>query len=172
MSIMKNTRRIALYGMMIALALIFSYVESQIPALFAVPGMKLGLTNVVVVTALYLLGDGTALAINLLRILLVSMMFGNGMSLAYSAAGGILSGLTMILLKHTRQFRMVTVSVAGGIAHNVGQILVAIVVLGTTRLAWYLLVLWFTGIGAGAVIGVIGYEVTRRLRRFAVKGTE
>lgn len=163
----QRTRKIALYGLLVALALILSYVESLVPAFFAVPGMKLGLTNVVVLVALYCLGDGSALAINVVRILLVSFLFGNGVSFMYSLAGGVLSGLVMILLKKTGKFRMITVSVAGGIAHNIGQILVAMVILETTALAYYLLILWFTGLATGVIIGVISYEVTRRVKKIA-----
>ncbi|MCR5005604.1 MAG: Gx transporter family protein [Clostridiales bacterium] len=156
-----KTRTIAIYGMLIALALLLSYVEAQLPAFFAVPGVKLGLTNIVVVCALYMLGKGAAIGVNLLRVLLVGLMFGNGMSLAYSAAGALLSGLTMIVLQ--KKFHTVTVSVAGGLMHNIGQILVAMLVLETTRIAWYLAVLWFSGMAAGTVIGLIGFELVRRL---------
>ena len=134
-----------------------------IPAFFAVPGMKLGITNLVVLAALYLMDAKSAVLINLLRIILVSVLFGTGMSLAYSMAGGLLSGLVMILLKKTGRFGIVTVSIAGGVAHNIGQILAATVLLGTRSLAWYLLILWFTGIASGAVIGVIGGLLCRRL---------
>ena len=148
---------------MIALALVFSYVESQIPAFFAVPGMKLGLTNVVVLLALYKMGNGSAMAINILRIVLVSAMFGGPSAMMYSLAGGLLSTVVMILLKKTDKFRIVTVSVAGGISHNIGQIIVAVIVLNTTGIAWYLLMLWFTGMVTGAVIGVLGAELVKRL---------
>ena len=158
-----KTERIAKYGLLVALALILSYIEAQIPAFFAVPGMKLGLTNVVVLTALYLMDAKSAVVINLLRILLVSVLFGNGASLAYSAAGGILSAAVMILLKRTGRFSIVPVSVAGGVSHNIGQILVAMVMLQTRALGWYLLILWFTGVGAGAVIGVLGGMLVKRL---------
>jgi heptaprenyl diphosphate synthase len=167
---MKKTKTIAQYGLLIAVALILSYVEAQIPAFFAVPGMKLGLTNVVVLFALYRMGEKSALAVNLLRIFLVAILFGNGMSLAYSVAGGLLSGLVMILLKKTGKFRMVTVSVAGSVSHNIGQILVAMALLGTTSIAWYLLVLWFTGIASGLLIGVVGGELCRRLEKVPLGG--
>ena len=159
-------KKVAVYGLMIALALALSYLESQVPAFFAVPGMKLGLTNIVVLLALYLMGPGSALTVNLLRILLVSLLFGNGMGLAYSAAGGLLSGLTMILLNKTGRFSMTAVSVAGGVMHNAGQILVAMALLQTHAIAWYLLILWFTGIAAGAVIGLLGSLLCGRLERF------
>ena len=162
-----NGKTIARYGLLIALALILSYAEAQIPAFFAVPGMKLGLTNLVVLLALYLMGSGSAVTINMIRIVLVALLFGNGMSLAYSAAGGVLSGFVMILLKRTGKFSVVTVSIAGGVMHNAGQILVAMVLLGTSSLAWYLLILWFTGIASGAVIGILGGLLCGRLEKYA-----
>jgi heptaprenyl diphosphate synthase len=158
-------KKVAQYGLLTALALILSYVEAQIPAFFAIPGMKLGLTNLVVLLALYQMGATSALVINLLRIVLVSVLFGNGMSLAYSVAGGLLSGFVMILLQKNGRFHIITVSMAGGIAHNMGQILVAMVLLETRSLAWYLLVLWFTGIASGAVIGLLGGKLVCRLER-------
>lgn len=157
-----TTKRITQFGLLIALALVLSYIEAQVPAFFAVPGMKLGLTNVVVLFALYGIDEKAALGINLVRILLVGFLFGNGVSILYSLAGGILSTLVMIALKKIGLFRIVSVSVAGGVAHNVGQILVAMLLLETTSLAWYLLVLWFSGIAAGIVIGIIGAEVLKR----------
>ena len=162
-----NGKTIARYGLLIALALILSYAEAQIPAFFAVPGMKLGLTNLVVLLALYLMGSGSAVTINMIRIVLVALLFGNGMSLAYSAAGGLLSGGVMILLKKTGRFSVVTVSIAGGVMHNAGQILVTMVLLGTGSLAWYLLILWFTGIASGTVIGILGGLLCGRLEKYA-----
>lgn len=169
---MKKSRFVARYGLLVALALIFSYIEAQVPAFFTIPGMKLGLTNIVVLVALYQMGTQSALLINIFRILLVSMLFGNGMSMVYSLAGGLLSGAVMIGLKKTGQFGMVTVSIAGGIAHNIGQILVAMLMLETTALAWYLLVLWFTGFASGAVIGVVGGELCRRLEKIRQGGVK
>ena len=165
-----KTQKLALYGLFTALALILSYLEAQIPAFFAVPGMKLGLTNVVVLTALYCMDAKSALLINFLRIFLVSILFGNGMSLAYSLAGGILSGFVMIALKKSGRFSLLTVSIAGGVAHNIGQILAAMALLETRALGWYLLVLWFTGLLSGAVIGLIGGELCRRLEHLLRKG--
>lgn len=158
-----RTKKLALYGLLVALALLMSYVEAQVPAFFAVPGMKLGLTNIVVLCALYLLGGPAAMAINLIRVLLAGLLFGSGMSLAFSAAGAVASGVTMILLK--KHFHRVTVSIAGAVMHNVGQILVAMCVMETTRVAWYLLILWFSGIASGALIGILGHELVRRLEK-------
>ena len=165
-----KSRRITQYGLLVALALILSYLEAQLPVFFAVPGMKLGLTNIVVLVALYGMGAGSAIVINLVRIFLVSVLFGNGMSLAYSLVGGLLSGTVMLLLKRTRKFSLPGVSIAGGIAHNVGQILTAMVFLQTKALGWYLLVLWISGLVSGALIGVIGGELCRRLEQIKRKG--
>ncbi len=162
---MKNNntevKKIAVYGLMIALALVFSYIESQIPAFFAFPGMKLGLTNVVVILALYKLGNTPAMTLNILRIALVSILFGGISAFLYSLAGGMLSTLVMILLKN--KFRTVTVSIIGGVAHNIGQILVAMVIMNTSGIAWYLVILWFSGMLSGAVIGLIGSLLCTRL---------
>ncbi|MGI6020882.1 MAG: Gx transporter family protein [Lachnospiraceae bacterium] len=161
-----RAKTVALYGVLIALAMVLSWVEAQIPAFFAVPGMKLGLTNIAVIVALYCMDEKSAVIISLVRIVLVSFLFGSGVSLIYSLAGGILSITVMIILKRAVKLKMVTVSIAGGIAHNVGQVITAVIMLQTTSLAWYLLILWFSGIAAGTVIGLIGAELTKRLRRF------
>ncbi|MBR1853164.1 MAG: Gx transporter family protein [Lachnospiraceae bacterium] len=161
----KKVGRVAAYGMLIALAMIFSYVESQVPVFLAVPGMKLGLTNIVVLFALYCIGTQSAVGVNVLRVVLTGVMFGNGFSLYYSLAGALLSGIVMIGLEKVGKFHLVTVSIAGGIAHNVGQILVAYVFLRSKALLGYLVVLWFTGLAAGAVIGVIGAVVCGRLQK-------
>ena len=163
-----NTTKIAKYGLLIALAMVLSYVESLVPAFFAVPGMKLGLTNVVVLFALYAMDFKSAIFINMIRILLVGFMFGNGVSILYSLAGGILSGMVMLLFKRFTSLRIVTVSIAGGVAHNLGQILVAMLMLQTKAIAWYLIILWFTGIGAGIVVGVISSEVVKRLSKLSL----
>lgn len=166
----QKTIYLALYGVLIALALVLSYAESQIPVFFAVPGMKLGLTNLVVVVALYKLGDKSAFSINLIRILLVSLLFGTVMSLWFSLAGGLLSTLVMIFLKHTNKLGVVVVSMVGGVTHNIGQLLVAMVVLQTKQLGWYLVILWFTGLITGALIGLLGGELVRRLDKIQLGG--
>lgn len=162
-----KVRKIATYGVLIALALILSYVESLVPAFWAVPGMKLGLTNVVVLYALYCMGVGGALGMNLVRVVLVSILFGNGFSLWYSFAGALLSGGVMIALKQTGRFRLITVSIAGGVAHNAGQILVAYMLLRSRALMGYFVILWFAGMVSGAAVGMIGGIICDRLKRFA-----
>jgi len=157
-----HPRRAALYGLLLALALILSYVESCIPVFFAVPGIKLGLANIVVLFALYSLGISAAAAISLLRIFLVSLLFGTGASFFYSLSGGILSLAVMVLLKHFKLFRMPVVSIAGGVFHNLGQILAAMVLLNTPSLAHYMAILWFTGMLTGLIIGILGAVLLQR----------
>lgn len=160
---LSSTQWIAVTALLIALAMVLSYIESQIQFVSIVPGIKLGLTNLVVMVALYRISEKEAIVINLVRIILVGMTFGSMFSLLYSMAGGILSGLVMILMKRWGKVTMTTVSMAGGIAHNVGQILVAMVVLQTQAMLYYLLVLWVTGIGAGIIIGLVSAQIVKRL---------
>ena len=154
--------KIAQYGLLTALALVLSYLESLIPPLW-VPGVKLGLPNLAVVFALYRLGWKDACAISLARVVLVTLLFGNGAALAYSIAGAALSLSLMGLLKKTGKFSTVGISVAGGVAHNAGQILVAMALLETSRLAWYLPVLWVSGTIAGVLVGLVSGELVRRV---------
>lgn len=159
----RTTQKIALRGLLVAVAMVLSWVEAQVPVFFAVPGIKLGLTNLVVLVALYCLSEKDGMVINIVRIVLVGCTFGNMFSLVYSIAGGALSGFTMIVMKRLGRFDITAVSVAGGIMHNVGQILVAMVVLETSSLLYYLPVLWISGIAAGLLVGLAGKAVVRRL---------
>ena len=157
-----KSSKVARYGLLIALALVLSYAESLLPSP-GVPGVKLGLPNLVVVFALYRLGTWDAWCLSIVRVLLASALFGSGVSLAYSVAGAVLSLAVMGLLKKTGKFSSVGVSVAGGVAHNVGQILVAMALLETARLAWYLPVLWISGTVAGVLIGIASGELVKRV---------
>lgn len=154
--------RIARYGLLTALALVLSYLESLVPPI-GVPGVKLGLPNLAIVFALYRLGFKDACVISLIRVVLVALLFGNGAALAYSAAGAVLSLAVMGLLWKTGKFSSVGVSVAGGVAHNAGQILVAMAMLETSRLAWYLPVLWISGVIAGVLVGIVSGVLVRRV---------
>lgn len=157
------TKKIAIRALLIAMAMVLSYIEAQFQLSGIVPGMKLGLTNMVVMVALYKISEKEAIIINIIRIVLVGFTFGNTFSLIYSLAGGLLSGLVMILLKHFSKASIVTVSVVGGICHNIGQIIVAMIVLETTSIVYYLLVLWITGIVAGVIVGLVSGIVVKRL---------
>ena len=157
------TTKIATYGMLIALAFIFGYIESLIPFFMGVPGMKLGLANIVVLIALYLLGPKAAFILTIVRVLLASITFGNMMMLWFSIAGATLAFITMVLMKKIKGFSMIGVSIAGAVAHNIGQIIVAMIVMSEVML-YYLLVLIVGGTITGAVIGVIGGVVYHKLK--------
>ena len=160
---MKN-KQIARYALLIALAMVLSWLESMVPVSTVVPGMKLGLTNLVVIFAMYRMSVRDAAVISLIRVVLVSMTFGNAYSFAYSLAGAVLSMIIMVLLQKTGKFSMLGVSVAGGVCHNIGQVMVAMVVLETVGLVWYLPALLISGTVAGICIGTVGAIVTKRIR--------
>ena len=165
MNRMKNrkTERIALLGLLTALALIASYVELLIPIPIGIPGVKLGLANLIIVWALYTMKPKEALAVNAMRILLVGFMFGNLSMILYSFAGAALSFLCMYLAKQSNAFSEIGVSLIGGVTHNVGQLIVAMIVLETVSLAYYGPVLLIAGLITGILIGVITKEVLQRL---------
>ena len=159
-----KTKKITVLALTVALAMILSFVESQIPAFVAIPGVKVGLANIAVVFALYKMGWKEAVLVSLIRVFLVSLLFGTGASLFYSAAGAVLSLLGMIGLKSTKLFSSVAVSVAGGVLHNVGQIAMACLLLETDVLRYYLPFLALSGILAGIVIGVLAAIMVKRIR--------
>ncbi|MBQ2703939.1 MAG: Gx transporter family protein [Clostridia bacterium] len=144
--------------------MILAYVEVLLPPIFpAVPGIKMGLPNIIIVFLLYRRGPIPAIAVSLLRVALVSMLFSNAMALLYSLSGAILSLLVMIILRKLNFLSTVGVSVAGGVAHNVGQILMAMLLLETSELFYYLVVLTVTGTIAGILIGLCGSLIIKRI---------
>ena len=159
-----DAKKIARYGLLVALALVLSYAESLVPLSVAVPGVKLGLPNLVVIFALYRIGAKEAAVLSVLRVVLVSAMFGNAYSLWYSLAGAVLSLAVMSALKQTKLFGCTGVSVAGGVCHNLGQIAVAMLVLRSVGVAYYLPVLVFSGTLAGVAIGAVGAVMVKRIR--------
>lgn len=158
-----STKKTAFYGLFLALALVASYIERLIPLNPGIPGVKLGLANIVTMVLLYTVGLQAAVLISALRILLSGLLFGSGFAMVYSAAGAILSMLVMAILKKTGRFGSIGVSVAGGVFHNIGQILVAIAVLETGTLIYYLPVLIISGLAAGIIIGILSGILTKRL---------
>ncbi|MBQ6360796.1 MAG: Gx transporter family protein [Lachnospiraceae bacterium] len=158
-----KTGGIAEYGLLGSLAMVLSYVESQMPVFFAVPGMKLGLTNLVVLLALYRRGERAAFAVNIVRIVLTAFTFGSLSAMLYSLAGGIVSFLVMVLCRRSGKFSMTGVSIAGGVSHNIGQTAVAVFVLETAQLAYYLPFLMIAGTAAGFAVGLTGSLVAKRL---------
>lgn len=159
---MKN--RVAYFGVFTALALMFSYIETMIPIQFGVPGIKLGFANIMIVIMLYKSSAKEALLLSIVRIMLSGFLFGNLSSILYSIAGGVLSLGIMTLLKKQGGFSVIGVSVAGGVSHNVGQLIVAMLVVETYQVGYYFPVLLVAGVLTGLGIGVASQEVLKRIR--------
>lgn len=158
-----KTRRLAFSAMFAALALIFSYVEILIPIPVPIPGIKLGIANLVILIALYRMGFRYAFSINCVRIVIAGLLFSGVFGMIYSFAGGILSLVVMVLLKRTGLFSMVGVSMAGGVAHNLGQLIAACFIVSNAALMSYFSVLLFTGLMGGILIGMLSYIIEKRL---------
>ncbi len=160
-----KNQKYAVIGLLLALAFLFSWIESLLPISLGVPGVKLGLANLVVIVAMYVITPAEAFGLSMLRVLLTAFTFGNLSSMLYSLAGAVLSFLAMLAAKRTGWFSMQGVSVLGGVFHNVGQILTAMLILETAQLISYLPVLMISGIAAGLVIGLLAGMVTRRVKK-------
>ena len=158
-------KRVSMYGILVALAFIASYIEVLIPFNFHVPGMKLGLANIVVLSALYMGGAEAGITVSLIRIILVGLTFGNPYSTIYGLAGGVLSFITMFVLKKTDFFGILGVSIAGGVMHNIGQLLCAMVLLRLPAVFSYLSYLMFIGIITGGLIGLVVEEILKRVKK-------
>lgn len=159
-----KARDTAFLGLCVALALGLAYVELLLPPVFhAVPGIKMGLPNIILIFLLYRKGFLPAATVSLLRMVLVTLLFGNTMAFWYSLAGGVLSMAVMLLLKKLNFLSTAGVSVAGGVTHNVGQILMAMWLMNTVQLGYYLIVLAVTGTIAGLLIGLCAAQLIRRI---------
>lgn len=162
---MKNTKRLVLLAMLTAVAMILSYVESLLPSV-GIPGVKMGLANIAVIFALFRFGWKEAAALSLVRVVLVSLLFGSVGAMLYSLAGAVLSLAVMALLRRIDRFSTVGISVAGGVAHNAGQILMAMLILQTKQLLGYLPVLAVSGIAGGVLTGLAAALLIRRIPEF------
>ncbi|MBQ2819529.1 MAG: Gx transporter family protein [Clostridia bacterium] len=155
--------KLTLLALSVSLAMILSFIESQIPTFVPIPGVKVGLANIAVVFALYKMDWKNAAIVSLVRVLLIGILFGNAVSLAYSAAGAVLSLIFMIVLKKTDLFSHIAVSVVGGVVHNLGQIGMACILMGTDILRYYAPFLVLSGTIAGIVIGIIAAILVKRI---------
>lgn len=163
-----RTKRLALSAILAALAMILSYIEALIPMPVPVPGIKLGLANLIVIIAIYKLGFKYAFTINCVRILTAGLLFTGVFGVIYSFAGGIFSIVVMYLLYRTDLFSMVGISMAGGVAHNLGQIITACFIMSNIRLMGYFPVLLFAGMISGILIGIVAWLVYGRLPHLKV----
>ena len=163
-SLASISRRVSSGAMLVALAMIFSYVESLIPINLGIPGIKLGVANLVTVTGLYILAPMEVLLVVILRVLLVGFMFGNGMSILYSLAGAALSMTVMTLMLKNTSFSLIGVSVAGGVSHNIGQLIIAMLIVQNASVFVYAPALLVAGVAAGVVIGGLTNEILKRVQ--------
>lgn len=159
-----STKKITTLALSVSLALIFSFIESRIPAFVAIPGIKVGLANIAVIFTLYKLGIKEAIAVSLVRVFLVSILFGSPVSLIYSISGATLSLLTMILLKKLTPLSEISISVSGAVMHNVGQIIAASFMLATNVVVYYLPFLILSGVLAGIAVGVVSALLIKKVK--------
>ena len=162
---MMKPKKVAFLGLCVALSMILSYFESLVPPLVAVPGVKMGFANLVTIFMLYKFSAKETVAVTIIRVVLVSILFGTVLSMVYSLAGAALSLIGMILLKRSKLFSTVTVSVVGGVLHNIGQTVTAMIVMETSQIVFYLPVLLISGTIAGVVIGIASALIVKRLDR-------
>ena len=162
----RTAKKVALLGVLTSVALVLSYLESILPPIWAaVPGIKVGLPNVVIIFLLYRYGVKEAAIVSFIRIFIVSLLFGNVMSMAYSFAGAFLSIVLMAICKKIKVFSTVGTSIVGGVAHNAGQILVAIFLFDTVQIGYYMIILAITGTIAGVFVGIAGALLLKKLNK-------
>ena len=155
----------SMYAMFVALAMILSYIESLIPIPFAVPGMKIGLANLVVIVALYVMDEKAAISISVIRVILVSFTFANLSAMIFSLAGALCSIICMLLLKRTGNYSVSGVSIVGAVSHNVGQLMVAMAVVNTVQVISYLPILIIFGVTSGFLMGMLAIMVINRIKK-------
>lgn len=160
-----STKKIAFLGLFVALAFVLSYIEFMLPLNIGIPGAKIGIANLAVMVTLYTIGEKNAIALSIIRVVLVGLTFGNVSMMIYSMAGAALSLAAMLIAKRTGKLSVSGVSVLGGVFHNVGQIIVAMLVLETQSLLYYLPFLIVIGTITGVVIGIVSNLITTRVKK-------
>ena len=160
-----KSRSVAFCGVFTALAMIFSYVEALLPISIGIPGVKLGVANIAIIVVLYNVGSFEAVVVDVLRIALTGMLFGNMSTFLFSIAGGVLSIAVMVLLKRYSGLSMTGVSVAGGVTHNIGQVIAAVFLMQSPAIVYYLPVLLVAGSVTGIVIGSVGAMISSRVQK-------
>ena len=159
-----NTGRIAKTGMLLSISLVLSYLEMVLPVMVAVPGVKIGLANIITMLLLYRTDVKTTLTFTCVRVLLAGILFAGVSGIIYSLAGGVCCVLVMSLLKRVPIFSVLGVSMAGAIAHNMGQIVIAIIVMENIHIVYYLPVLCISGVISGLLVGYLTFVIMRRYR--------
>ena len=161
----KQARRIAICGMLLALMLVLGFVESQIPVAAGIPGIKLGLSNGVLIFAVYMLGVPTSFLLMTLKVLLSGFLFGSPSAMMYAFAGGVLSLTVMCVLSRMKGLSPIVVSMVGGLSHNVGQVTLAMIILHTPKLMYYMAILMVVGLVTGCATGVAANGIIRRFQK-------
>lgn len=162
-----KVKKTAFLGVLTSVALVLSYIEAILPPVWAaVPGIKMGLPNIVIIFLLYKFGVKEAATVSLIRLFAVALLFGNVMTFSYSFAGAFLSLLLMALCKKSNVFSVVGSSIIGGVSHNLGQIIVAIFLFDSVQIGYYMAVLAVTGTVAGIFIGLAGSFLLKRLDKY------
>ena len=165
MKIQKQAQRVALCGMLLALMLVLGFVESQIPVAAGIPGIKLGLSNGVLIFAVYMLGVPTSFLLMTLKVLLSGFLFGSPSAMMYAFAGGVLSLTVMCVLSRMKGLSPIVVSMVGGLSHNVGQVTLAMIILHTPKLMYYMAILMVVGLVTGCATGVAANGIIRRFQK-------
>lgn len=150
-----SVKKIAIIAIFVTLALVLSYVDSLIPLAIMVPGIKIGLANIVIILSLYMIGEKETILISTIRVILSSLLFGTMLTFAYSMTGAILSLIIMIILKKKTTLATMTISIIGAVSHNIGQIIMAVMIMSTKEIIYYLPILMITGIISGTIIGIL-----------------
>lgn len=161
-----DTKKMVTLSALIAVAMILSYVESLVPAFVAVPGVKMGLSNIATVFVLYALGWPYAICVSVVRVFLSALLFGNFVSLIYSISGAALALIAMILLKKANLFSSIGISVAGGVCHNAGQIIAACIVMENAAISLYIIPLIISGTISGVLIGIAAGMLVERIKKY------
>lgn len=159
-----KTKKIAYLGLLVAVGMIFSYVESLLPFDFGIPGVKLGIANIVTVITLYIFSYKEAYIVSILRVILTSILFANVFSLLYSLCGGLISLSFMIIAKRYNKLSIVGVSVVGGVFHNVAQLVVASLIVNQLKVTYYGPILIISGVVTGGIVGIIAYVMKNKLK--------
>lgn len=165
MKTQKQAQRVALCGMLLALMLVLGFVESQIPVAAGIPGIKLGLSNGVLIFAVYMLGVPTSFLLMTLKVLLSGFLFGSPSAMMYAFSGGVLSLTVMCVLSRMKGLSPIVVSMVGGLSHNVGQVTLAMIILHTPKLMYYMAILMVVGLVTGCATGVAANGIIRRFQK-------
>ena len=158
-----NTKRLTTLALLVAVAMMLSYIEAQIPISVSVPGVKLGLSNIATLFALYILGASEAALVSVVRVVLSSLIFANPIMMIYSLSGAALALIFMILMKRLGVFSMLGVSVVGGVMHNAGQIIAAVILMKDSGIVYYLIPLVISGTVAGVAVGAVAALLVKKI---------